>query len=390
MDYAFAPGTEIRLKTLQQMLRDRTDGGALDTTLVTGQATVADFLARVDVVATKPTGNLVLGSHGNDTGWLEIDLDSAAARDVSYKVVKQAYEDAGRRMRLRIPADFYTEANGNRVPIRVLVKGCRVGRQPKFVDALKLLFGGQVPVVAPRHFFRVRPHNKTRGKKVVGLLGTFECLGYNNEITSPTALSRDDLVAKYQNEGFEQFDSTSAKPNPIPDQWDTWIPADISLTKSDGRPIKLQVALGRDVAGLKTLSDLAFFRHQIAHINIPITHPPASVKTKAGLKQELGNQPEYQPGWGPTGFPLYEQFGHTNLDDFFDSFTWTPPKKSNADPFTWVGTRHEYNVILPIVQPPMTGKDDVLLYNFFPLRGSGGTTVLTLSDTDTRLFYTTP
>jgi hypothetical protein len=43
VDYAFAPGNEPRLKMLQQLLRDRTDGGSLDTTFVTGVATVAEF-----------------------------------------------------------------------------------------------------------------------------------------------------------------------------------------------------------------------------------------------------------------------------------------------------------------------------------------------------------
>jgi hypothetical protein len=309
---------------------------------------------------------------------------------VSYQELKKAYDDLTRRIRLRIPADFYTDVDGTRLPIRLLIRGCRVGQAPKFVDGLKLLFGGQVPVVAPKHFYRVRPHLKTRGKKVVGSLGSFECLGYSNEITSPKELKRADLVAAYRGKGFKQFDATSANPSPIPDLWETWIPQDIGKTKGDGRPIPFRVSLGREVAGLTTLSDLAFFRHTVARINSPIKNPIPAVKTRAGFKQEYGKQPEYQPGWGPTGFPVYEQYGHQNFDDFFESFTWTPSKDANANPFVWVGERHEYNVILPIVQPPMTGNDDRLIYNFFPPRGTGGTTFLELRETEARLFYTTP
>ena len=56
----------------------------------------------------------------------------------------------------------------------------------------------------------------------------------------------------------------------------------------------------------------------------------------------------------------------------------------------WVGRRHEYNVLLPVVEPPMTGRDEKLIYNFFPPRGSGGTTFLELLESNVGLFYTTP
>lgn len=396
MDYAFAPGSEPRLKMLQQLLRDRTDGGALDTTLVTGPTTVAEFLSDVEFDASKPkpTGDLLLGSHGNDTGWLQIDLDSAADREVSYAVVKEAYANTGRRVSLRIPPDFYTAPSGQ-VPIRVLIRGCRVGQAPKFVDALKLLFGGQVPIVAPKHFFALAPAVKTRRKKIVGRIGLFEHLSYSNQLISRDELTRDKLVDAYRSKGFPQFDSTTANPNPIPDLWDKWIPPKKGIGVGKPRPFSYRVSLGRTIDGLPTLSDnMGEFRHRTFKVVEPIANPPAAEKTEAGFKQKYATQPKFQANWGspplPTGFPLHEQLGHKTFDDFFASFKWTRPKKDDADPFTWIGVRHEYNVVLPVVEPPMVGKDEKLIYNFFPPRGSGGTAFIELLESDGRLFYTTP
>jgi hypothetical protein len=391
VDFAFAPGSESRLKMLQQLLRDRTDGGTLDTTLVTGQSTVADFLSHVDTVASKPTGDLLLGSHGNDTGWLELDLDAAAARTVSYGVLKDAFDDVVRRNRLRIPPSLYTTPQGT-VPIRMLIRGCRVGQAPKFVNGLKLLFGGQIPVIAPKHFYAVRPIIKTRRvrrRKQIIPLGSFEHLVYTNEIVSPTELKRGPLLTAFRNKGFLQFDSTPAAPKPIPDFWDSWLPSQRHLGVGK-RPISYTVALGRTIDKFTTLSGAAEFRHTTPKMNVRIANPPAAVKTRAGFKAALAARPDYKAGWGPTGFPVFEQYGHTNFDDFFASFTWTPPKDKNANPFVWVGLRHEYNIMLPVVRSLTNKPTDRLIYNFFPPRGSGGTTFIELLETDAGLFFTSP
>jgi hypothetical protein len=394
VDFAFAPGEQSELKLLQRLLRDRVDAASgLDTTLVTGRTTVAEFLSHVDTTATKPTGDLLLGSHGNDTGWMEIDLDSAAERTVSYKVLKEAFEDPVRRNRLRIPPSLYTDAQGNPVAIRVLIRGCRIGQARKFVDGLKLLFGGQVPVVAAKHFLSVRytdHRRKVRRKTTITPIGSFEYLAYSNEIVSKTALTRPQLLAAYRAKGFQQFDALPGSPNPIPDLWDKWLTAAGSIGIGKW-PFAYRVSLGRDIGGLTTLSKkFGEFRHLAPKVTYRIENPIAAVKSIAGFKQHLSGRPEFQADWGPTDFPLHEQLGHADFDKWFESCTWTPSKDKNANPFVWVGQRHEYNMILPVVEPPMTGKDEKLIYNFFPPRGTGGTAFIELLESDTALFYTTP
>lgn len=394
---------------LQQLLRDRTDTAPppFDTKLidVAGVTTVVDFIRHVDTTETLPATDIILGSHGNDTGWLEIDIDAVAPRAVSYKVLKEAWEDTARRNRFRIPADMYTKPDGSLVPVRVLVKGCRVGQAPKFVDGLKMLFGGKLPVIAPRHFYAVRPLTKThhKNKKDPGTtipLGQLEHLMYSNELVSKTALSRPALLAAYRGKGFQQFDATSANPSPIPDRWDKWLPGPKDIGKATVPIKKYMVSLGRKIDALETVSAMAEYRHRRFAFPVPISNPPASVKTLAGLKAALSQRPEYQANWGPTGFPLHEQLGPANLDgspttfdQFFDSFTWTPPDKKhqNDDPFVWTGVRHEYNVLIPVVEPPLTGKaTDKLIYNYFPPRSTGGTTIIELLESKAGLFYVSP
>jgi hypothetical protein len=394
VDYAFAPGSQPELKLLQQLLRDRTDGATLDTTLVevAGVTTVTDFIHRVDTTEPLPVGDLLLGSHGNDTGWLEIDLDAAAPRAVSYQVLKEAFDDAARRGRLRIPQDMFTTAQGQRAPVRVLLKGCRVGQAEKFVDGLKMLFGGRVPVIAPKHFLGVR-HFDRRDKRgrLIADVGSFEYLMYSNEITSPTPLKRAPLLAAYKARGFAQFNATPATPSPIPDRWDTWLPGEKQIATFGKQPIAITVDLGRKIQKLSSFSKMGQYRHFIAKVTEPITNPPAAVKTLAGFKASLATQPKHQAGWGPTGFPVWAQYGHASFDAFFASFTWTSPRDTNANPFTWVGTRHEYNVLLPVVRPPMTGKKtDRLIYNFFPKRGGSPAAIIELLESEAGLYYVSP
>jgi hypothetical protein len=393
VDYAFAPGAGDDIEKLQRLLRDRVDAASsLDTKLIeaAGVTTVTDFLRQVDTTEHLPTGDLILGSHGNDTGWLEIDIDALAPRAVSYAVVTDIWNDVARRNRLRIPPDMYTNAQNQREPVRVLIKGCRVGKAPKFVDGLKMVFGGKIPVIAPKHFLGVRQIGKPRGKKLL-VLGSFEHLSYSNEIVSPKAMKRADLLAKFRGQGFQQYDATSATPSPIPDLWDTWLPTAAKDLGVGRRPIGYTVSLGRTIEKHKTLPDMGEFRHLTPRINVPITNPPDSVKTEAGLKTTLAARKDYQPGWGPTGFPVYEQWGHATFDEFFDSFTWTRPDDLNSNPFLWVGTRHEYNILLPVVEPPMTGKPaDRLIYNYFPPRGGTGTAFIELLESEAGLFYLSP
>jgi len=352
--------------------------------------TVADFLKDLDLLTAspKPVNDILITSHANDRGWLEIGLDGKAVH-VKFKVLMDAVNDPARRMRLRIDPSLYKNADGS-MPARatrILMRGCRIGEAPKFVDALKVTLGGAVQIVAPRFFHVLQPWDHItviRKKKIANYMGVYEFLGTNFKVSSPTALKAAKVIEEMKKIG-KKLDGTD-----VDDHWTDWVPT--SLPKKQG--LTVNVPLGRTIDDVKVLPAKGEFRADVTTYPFTINNAQAADKTLAGLKAQLAAQPDFQPGWGSpnfTAYPMYEQYGYADVDEFFAGFTWTPPKKRGSDPFIWTGTRFDYTVILPVTNPA-TGN---LIYNFFPPRGSTTlSTVFELDDTTSplfpKLFYVTP
>ena len=69
----------------------------------------------------------------------------------------------------------------------MILGGCRVGKAPKFVDAFKLVIGGALPVLAPKHYHMfVDLYEKDRSKGSTLYMGTYEVLCYAFEVNSLT------------------------------------------------------------------------------------------------------------------------------------------------------------------------------------------------------------
>jgi hypothetical protein len=371
----------------KQLCKDRVLAPSLDTHVVDLKTVklLTDLYTELEFTSSvaKPIGDLLLISHGNDTGWLSLDLDSAAATTTSFQELKKILDPANvhRKTALRIPPTLYTTAANAVGPTRVLLGGCRVGAAPKFVDALRSVLGGVVPIVAPKHFHMFSPRVRRLSKKKFLLLGTYEFLCYAFGAVSATALARKDLKkALHDNPKNVTIDG-----NPVPEAtFDGWLPRVLpgGLGKFD---MPVTVPLGRKIEKQTTISP-GQFRHQTWKYTVHIPNPTTAQRTQAGLKIWLAGRDPMQPAWG---FPEYEQYGHDSFDEFFDSFVWTRPKK-NLNPQDWTGMRHEYLVLVPITSmlPADKGK---LFYNFFPPRtGSTLSAIKELDETDSRLFYRTP
>jgi hypothetical protein len=387
MDHAWVPGGDDDSLMAKQLCRDRVLTPSLDTHLVDLKTVklLTDLYTELEFTSTvvKPIGDLLLISHGSDTGWLNLDLDSAAGTTTSFQVLKTILDPANvhRKTALRIPPVLYQTAPNTPGPSRVLLGGCRVGSAPKFVDALKTVLGGVVPIVAPKHFHMFSPRIRRISKKQVLLLGTYEFLCYAFEVNSLKALDRDALKkALHDNPKNVTIDNVT----PPPADWERWLPK--PLPKGFGKfAMPVTVPLGRKIGTQVQLSP-GQYRHQSTKFTVRLPNPTAAQRTIAGLKATMAAEQTQQTAWG---FPVYEQYGHATFDEFFASFSWTKPKK-NLDPEVWTGLRHEYLALVPItsVVPADNGK---LLYNFFPKRGSTGLSAFTeLDETDPKLFYRTP
>jgi hypothetical protein len=387
VDHAWIPGHDADSLMAKQLYRDRVLAPSLDTHVVDLKTVklLTDLYTELEFTSSvvKPIGDLLLISHGNDSGWMSLDLDSAAATTTSFQELKKILDPANvhRKTALRIPPTLYTTSAGTVGPTRVLLGGCRVGGAPKFVDALKDVLGGVLPIVAPKHFHMFSPRIRRLSKKKFLLLGTYEFLCYAFGAISTTPLGRTDLKkALHDNPKNVTIDG-----HPVPDaSWEGWLPK--TLPRGMGKfAMPVTVPLGRKIEKQTTISP-GQFRHQPGKYTVRFPNPTAAQRTQAGLKAGLAAHATMQPAWG---FPEYEQYGHDTFDEFFASFTWTRPKK-NLDPQVWTGLRHEYLVLVPItsIVPADKGK---LLYNFFPPRtGSTLTAIKELDETDPRLFYRTP
>ena len=88
MDLAWVPGGDPPSLLAKELYADRVDAAtSLDTKLVKVKKNrLADLITSVDTDGSiaKPLASLILVSHGNDTGWLQIDLDSAPDTSVTY------------------------------------------------------------------------------------------------------------------------------------------------------------------------------------------------------------------------------------------------------------------------------------------------------------------
>jgi hypothetical protein len=392
MDVAWVPGGDPDSLLAKQLYTDRVNSAtSLDTKLVSVPSKrLTDVITEVDTNSTftKPLADLILVSHGNDTGWLKIDLDSAPDKSITYQVLRSILDatNPARRTALRLPSTLYTKPDGTQAATRVVLAGCRVGGAPKFVDAFKQVLGGKVPVVASKYLHEFSPTwRRFRGRKAPPpqLLGTFEFLSYGFTATSLASMRIDPLVDALKKNPKNTYKGGTAVPVA---RWKPWL-KDVPLDRFGEFPVRLSVPLGQTVADQKQLTP-AKLRHLPRTYTVHLKNPTATDKTVTGLKTKMQADPTCQASYP---FPMWEQYGKADFDTFFASFNWTPEagKDKDGDPqVTWSGMSHEYTLFIPVTEPADRGN---LIFDFFPPRGSTTfSPVIGINDGDTNLFYRTP
>ena len=75
-------------------------------------------------------------------------------------------------------------------------------------------------------------------------------------------------------------------------------------------------------------------------------------------------QPHFQEGYP---FPFYERWGYDDVEEFLAGLKWTFRRgtKGEANTLFGTGTRVEYSLLIPIVDPT----DGHLFFNFYPPTG---------------------
>jgi hypothetical protein len=402
MDVAWVPGSDTDSLLAKQLYKDRV-ALPLDTTVVDDPflTWVKELILRVKNSTTiaKPIGDLHLISHGDDSGWLRLDLDGMSNNQVTYQVVREILDASSptRRDGLRLPASFYTDSHGHQTATTVVLGGCRVGQAPKFVDAFKKVLGDKVPVVASRYLHEfIATKRRFHGKHAPPpqFIGTYEYLAYGFEVISPTRLDLDKRGRRLSDAAFRKNLINGFANNPknkwkdgtaVPDiYWGPWLPKKVPRDVGEFKA-RVKAPLGQRNGTQSEIEPTKNFRHRLVQFaSEPIPSPTPDDRTKKGLKARLLQEKTFKASWG---FPRWEQYGHDNFDDFFNSFTWKSTDPPH-DPEVWTGTRHEYILLVPVTDPVEDGK---LLFNFFPPRGSTVfSPIRKLSFSDPKLFYRTP
>jgi hypothetical protein len=368
-DYAFAPGTSDYDIKMQALFLNRAN-----TTLIGGFGIIhlEGFFKHLAETIPKPVGDLLIASHGNDRGFMQIDLDSGSGTHITYEALEQAVTKGS----IRIP-DALIQKTGQPASSTVRIRGCRIGREEPFMKKLKEALGGAVGVTAPRHFHFVT---------VVPALGAFEYLCYASfHITRPTKFDhKDALVAAFQAARFTFIDDSGVPA----ERWADWIPGNADQARHS---VPMTVDFGETI-GNRTTGTVSFlngaveYRHDVLTSDSPWTienvtePPPDDAAGRSLLKSNLKLEATFQ---GAHDYPVYRRFGHRSTDEYVDNWSWTFTWNRETKRLDCVGTRHEYTILVPI-----TDAKKHLIFNFHPASGTRLPVVAKLTEADDRLFLT--
>ena len=345
---------------------------------------VDQFIDRLETNSSvaRPVEEIFICSHGNDSGYLQIQMADILMNGRSRSTTNTTFEileEAVRTGAVNIPSSVLLPrpvVGGSPLPAVVHIKGCKIGQTEPFVRKLKEAFGGQVAVTAPKHFHLVQ---------VIRRVGAFTYLGYDFAVKRKTPFrNKAELVTAFQNEHFQYFDST-----PVPDDvWDQRIPRDIRRRKKRFRPtVNLGTPIQRNARRqMSSIRVIGEFRHKPERFRFNVTvsgsAPGTSTAARmAVLRQALQNHPVFQ---ATHEFPMYERYEYASLDDFIDGFTWRFAWRRRHNLLRCNAVRHRYTLILPVVEPTTNN----LCLNFFPRPGNPTPEIRLLPESDPRFFLT--
>jgi hypothetical protein len=367
MDFAFAPGITAYDQKMRELLERRSSTTLINQPTLT---TVADFINHINTSTsvTRPVSNLVIGSHGNDNAWLQIDLDGQLEVNTTYEVLDAADTSDS----VNLPSGLVTSGGFFHI------KGCRIGQSVPYLQKLKAALGGAVQVTAPKFFHRA---GTIPGE------GPFEYLCYDFNVSRPTRIAnRTALVTALVAAGYSLINGT-----PVTDaQYTAWIPRRFDFGRITGGTLRSQNItvsgnLSPAVGSIASVRILGEVRYQVKPARFTINRssaPPAGDTARlALLRAAMLSDPRYQ---STHPYPVYARYDFSTLDELLNGFTWTYEWNTALSQLICSGTRHVYTVAPPIVNPA----NDNLFFNFYPLSTSSATAVTALLETDASLFTT--
>jgi hypothetical protein len=387
MDFAFAPGATKYDKIIRKMFTYRTG-----TTLVNkkGVNTIDDFFNQLTTVVTTPLTYVLIGTHGDEAGYMKIQLDKTTNptthkidANTDFEIMERGMAAVPRVCQLADAVINPRPVDSNNVPIDpyISIRGCRIGVMTPFIQKFKDVVNGlsttDVAVAAPKFYHEV--YQKAQG--------VFEGFNYDFHIFSPTAIaSKADLVAKLDGlttkyQDIYGTDITTA-------QWNTWIPKKITKEVDPLVRTKLNPSPIPRFPSLKS-GRYKYARRNVVNFTMSTsagTLPTTQATIVPFLKTLVNNQaanPGTDPFWlmfaSTHPFPFFKRHEYDTIDDMIDGLEWILNTKSRV----YTGRRYEYYVSPPVVN---NNANNELIFNFHAAPGSGTTASITFADDDSNYF----
>ncbi len=367
-DYALVTGTSPYDKEMARLLDARPETIRVKNPLLLDLARFVTALG-TSREATHPIRHLLPASHGNEEGhfWLRV---GSMNRGIDYGdlvalVASKAIVIDDKMLEPR-PTDPKTKAP---IPARFIMRGCRIGHKEKFVRKLKEALGNKTPVAAPLHFHLATPIRKPHP-------GHIEYLAYSFEYFSPTRVKdRRALITAMAGKAFPRIDK-----KPVPSKfWDDRkvIPDKLHLItdprKQQGeQTFHSEAKSPLDGRKRKLVRTYRYKYRTLLDSDNRVEVPGQSTKEADRLKAARAQLEKIDFFEEKTGFPVYERYGYTSIDEFMKGWTWVFKPETKSQFVTYNAHRHEYRVIEPIaeLQKGKRVKPGEFILNFYPTRPS--------------------
>lgn len=397
MDHGFAPGLTNFDLQYRNLLANRATT-TLDTTAYPPPVrvkTVAAFWTHLKATAAKPIGDVLLISHGNETGDMALKLIGTGRTDYEELLRIQATQaDADA---VKLPDELRQSSPGMPpLPRKIHIRGCLVGQDTKYMNRLQDVLGNKVAVTAPLHLAGLQA--LLPGKRHVAdppSHGYLEFLMYEFEVRAKTAITDRALLVDAFKKARHKFIDRVQVPDAL---WDQWVPAksfNAAASPITMPPLALNAVIESTdptvkLPKLKVFWSDGAFKHYTFPMTVKIAAAtePKAADHRALILTELRKSTSFSR----ADHPFQEQWRFASLEAMVDALSWTPTYSRRKQMLTMVGIRHSYAAEIHLCDPAVGAKDKPdtwqLIYNFYPLRTLPINAIERMAVTDARLFFT--
>ncbi|MDY0083976.1 MAG: hypothetical protein RBR74_12400 [Ignavibacteriaceae bacterium] len=309
---------------------------------------------------TSPIKDIIIVTHAGEGGFLFLKLmnNSAPPDQISYYALQDYLNE---QVRPQITSrQIKNDTN-------IHIRGCNIGKEPRYLDLLKRLFGNNVSVTAPKHLdsFSYLSQGTT--------IHRYEHLSYCFTVFNKNAFTnKQQVISAFINHlpAFEDIYGNSLTQA----QLNSWIPQDIRSNAETlyqcTNPISSSLRVNKKY--------IHRFDNPLYTFDIELDSEPTANQRIDELKNALRQVDTMQTS---HDFPEYHQFGYSSLDEFVDNISWRFTWDNSSDTLHCVGSRHLYQLRIPI-----TDTNNQLFLNAFLGAGEKRYLHHQLIETDTRFF----